>query len=216
MLSNLEVEGQIFSTKSLSVHPDDVTIFENQFHRITYSDADLKEFKNGLSAARDNVLVAYGSDIVFATKVLNNINRSARKYPITLIGLPRWSEFDNSLVPNLLNMNAIYFDDHFVDYNDSVVQQFVDNFRDKYESEPIEYAFEGFDVGWYFLNALMQYGSNSVDCLPYYHLPLLSSRYYFNKCEHNNGLENRYWNIYQYDNHAIELKPVLIYEDEEE
>ena len=216
VLSNLEVEGQIFSTKSLGDRPDEVTVFENQFHRITYSDADLKTFKQELSAARDNVLVAYGDDVVFATKVLNNINRSARKYPITLIGLPQWSELDNLLVPNLLNMNAIYFDDHFVDYNDSLVMQFVDDFRAKYESEPMDYAFEGFDVGWYFLNALMQFGSNSVDCLPYYHLPLLSTRYYFNKCKANNGLENRYWNIYQYDNRAIELKPVLIYEDEEE
>ncbi len=215
VLSNLEVEGQIFSTKSLSNRPDDITIFENQFQRITYSDNDLKAFKDGLSSARDNVLVAYGTDIVFATKVLNNINRTARKYPITLIGLPEWAEFDNLLVPNLLNMNAIYFDDHFVDYNDSVVQQFVSDFRAKYESEPIDYAFEGFDVGWYFLNALMQYGSNSVDCLPYYHLPLLSSRYYFNKSKRNNGLENRYWNIYQFDNHAVELKPVFIYEEEE-
>lgn len=215
VLSNLEVEGQIFSTKSLSANPDDETVFENEFHRITYSDADLKEFKQGLSAARDNVLVAYGDNLVFATKVLNNINRSARKYPITLIGLPKWAEFENLLVPNLLNMNAIYFDDHFVDYNDSIVLQFVDNFRDRYECEPMEYAFEGFDVGWYFLNALMQYGSNSVDCLPYYHLPLLSSRYYFNKNKINNGLENRYWNMYQYDYHAVELKPLLIYDEEE-
>ena len=216
VLSNMEVEGQIFSTKSLGANPDDETVFENEFHRITYSDADLKAFKQGLSAARDNVLVAYGDNLVFATKVLNTINRSARKYPITLIGLPKWAEFENLLVPNLLNMNAIYFDDHFVDYNDSIVLQFVDNFRDRYESEPMEYAFEGFDVGWYFLNALMQYGSNSVDCLPYYHLPLLSTRYYFNKNKANNGLENRYWNMYQYDNRAVELKPVLIYGDEEE
>ena len=216
VLSTLEVEGQIFSTKTLSAHPDDETVFENEFHRISYSDADLKAFREGLSAARDNVLVAYGDNLVFATKVLNTINKSAKKYPITLIGLPAWEEFENLLVPNLLNMNAIYFDDHFVDFNDSIVLQFVDDFRYKYSSEPNEYAFEGFDVGWYFLNALMQYGSNSVDCLPYYHLPLLSTRYYFNKSRRGDGLENRYWNMYQYDNHAVELKPVLIYEDEEE
>jgi len=65
------------------------------------------------------------------------------------------------------------------------------------------------------LQALMQFGSNSVDCLPYYHIPLLSTRYYFNKSQVKDGLENRYWNIYQYDNHAIELKPLLIYEEEE-
>lgn len=215
VLSTLEVEGQILSTKALAERPDGVIYFDNPFRRLSFSDDDVNAFKNGLSSARDNVLVAYGDDIVFATKILNNINKSTQKFPITLIGLPNWADFDNLLVENLLNMNAIYFDDHFVDYNDSVVLKFVDDFRAKYESEPMNYAFEGFDVGWYFMNALMQFGPHALDCLPYYHIPLLSTRYYFGKNRHGDGLENQYWNIYQYDNQAIELKPIMIHPEEE-
>lgn len=214
-LSTLEVEGQIFSAKALGENPDGVVYFDNPFQRLTFTDSDVNTFKNGLSAARDNVLVAYGKDVVFATKILNNINKSVQKYPITLIGLPEWAEFDNLLVENLLNMNAVYFDDHFVDYNDSIVLQFIDDFRAKYSSDPMDYAFEGFDVAWYFMNYLMQYGPQSMECLPYYHLPLLSTRYYFVKNKRNDGIENRYWNIYQYDNQAIELKPIVIYPEEE-
>ena len=216
VLSNLEVEGQIFSTKALEARPNEVTVFQNPFRHITYSDSEIKSFKEGLSSARENVLIAYGEDLVFATKILNNINKSAGSYPITLIGLPQWSDFENLLVQNLLNMNAIYFDDHFVNYNDSAVLQFVDDFRSKYESEPDVYAFEGFDVGWYFLKALMAYGPHPMDCLPYYHLPQLHSSYYFNKSRMRDGLENRYWNIYQYDSQSVELKPVMIYSEREE
>ena len=214
VLSTLEVEGQIFSTKMLNEHPDDVVYFDNPYQRLTFSDSDVNQFKNSLSSARDNLLVAYGDDVVFATKVLNNINKSTQKCPITLIGLPNWSEYENLLVENLLNMNAIYFDEHFVDYNDSIVLKFVDDFREKYESEPMDYAFEGFDVGWYFLNYLMQYGPH-VECLPEYHLPLLNTRYYFSKNRREDGMENKYWNIYQYDNRAIELKPIMIHSEEE-
>ena len=213
-LSTLEVEGQIFSTKSLEENPLGSAYFENHFQRLTFSESEVNKFKDGLSSARDNVLVAYGSDIVFATKVLNNINKSAQAYPITLIGLPQWSDYDQLLVDNLLNMNAIYFDDHFVDFNDSVILKFVDDFRAKYECDAFEYAFEGFDVGWYVLNALMRFGSHPADCLPYYHLSLLHSRYYFNKDRREDGLENRFWNVYQYDNEAIELKPIMIYPEE--
>ena len=216
VLSNLEVEGQIFSTKALEAHPDDVTYFHNSFQHLTYSDSEISSFKKDLSSARENVLIAYGDDLVFATKVLNSINKSARQYPITLIGLPRWGDFENLLVQNLLNMNAIYFDDHFVNYNDSTVLQFVDDFRAKYESEPMDYAFEGFDVGWYFLKALMEFGAQPNDCLPYYHLPLLHSNYYFNKSRMRDGLENRYWNVYQYDSRAVELKPLPIYSEKED
>lgn len=216
MLSTLEVEGQIFSTRVLEENPNGVIYFNNPMLRLSSSESDISTFKNGLSSARDNVLIAYGSDIVFATTILNNVNKSAQKYPITLVGLPNWTEHDNLLVENLLNMNAIYFDDHFVNYNDSVVMDFVDSFREKYDCDPLPYAFEGFDVGWYFMNAMMRYGSHALDCLPYYHLPLLSTRYYFGKSRNIDGLENRYWNIYQYDNQLIELKPIMIHSEEEE
>ena len=212
VLSTLEVEGQIFSTRALNENPDGEAYFENHFRHLSFANAD--DFKNDLSSARENVLVAYGKDIVFSTKILNNINKSAQKYPVTLIGLPQWADFENLLVPNLLNMNAIYFDDHFVDYNDSVALKFVDDFRLKYKSEPMDYAFEGFDVGWYFLNALMEFGPQPMECLPYYHIPLLHTRYYFNKRRYEDGLENRYWNIYQYDSQSVELKPILIYQEE--
>lgn len=215
-LSTLEVEGQIFSTRALEENPDGVIYFENPIRRFSSSESNINTLKNELSSARDNVLVAYGNDIVFATTILNNINKSAQKYPITLVGLPNWADYDNLLVENLLNMNAIYFDDHFVNYNDSVVMNFVDGFREKYNCDPMPYAFEGFDVGWYFMNVLMRYGSHALDCLPYYHLPLLSTRYYFGKSGYNDGLENRYWNIYQYDNQFIELRPIMIHDEEEE
>jgi hypothetical protein len=213
-LSTLEVEGQIFSTKSLRENLTGTVFFENHFQRISTNEIDA--FRENLSSARDNILVAYGENIVFATKILNTINKSARQYPITLIGLPNWTEFDNLLVPNLLNMNTIYFDDHFVNYNDSLVLDFVDDFRAKYRCEPEAYAFEGFDVGWYFLNALMDYGPHSLGCLLYEHRPLLHTRYYFTKGRYEDGLENRYWNMYQYDKPSVELKPVWIYPEEED
>ncbi len=214
MLSTLEVEGQIFSTRALQEFSEGTIVFENEFKRLSFGQVDV--FKQGLSSARENVLVAYGEDVVFATQILNTINKSAQNYPITLIGLPDWSEFDNLLVPTLLSMKAIYFDDYFVDYNDSLVLKFVDDFRLKYESEPEEYAFEGFDVAWYFLRALMEFGPKPLECLPYYHEPLLHTRYYFNKKRYEDGLENRCWSVFQYDSATVELKPIWIDETEGE
>lgn len=212
VLSTLEVEGQIFSTKALGEYPDGEVYFENHFEHLSIAESNA--FKNGLSTARENVLVAYGKDVVFSTKILNNTIKLAQKNPITLIGLPQWTEFENLLVPSLLSLNAIYFDDHFVDYNDSLTLNFVGAFRQRYESEPIDFAFEGFDVGWYFLNALMEFGPQPMECLPYYHIPLLHTRYYFNKRRYEDGLENRYWNVFQYDSQSVQLKPIWVYQEE--
>ena len=112
-------------------------------------------------------------------------------------------------------MNAIYFDDHFVDYNNDWAQSFVEKFQDTYHCDPLDYAFEGYDVAWYFLTALKEFGPHAQECLPYYHPALLHSRYYFTKKRAEDGLENRFWNIYQYDNPSVELKPVFIYSEED-
>ena len=87
-------------------------------------------------------------------------------------------------------------------------------FRNKYAAEPEEYAFEGYDLGYYFLNALMQYGSDDlIGCLHCYEASLLHTTYRFYyknylRADENNGKENLYWSMYQYDKDAIELVPV--------
>ena len=65
----------------------------------------------------------------------------------------------------------------------------------------------------FFLTALMRYGNDMLDCLDGCNAPMLHTHYrFFNrnylKDGMNNGRENQYWSVYQYDNESIELKPL--------
>ena len=102
--------------------------------------------------------------------------------------------------------------DGFVDYSDDAVSRFVVKFRKKYGCEPLDYAFEGFDVAWYFLNALMRYGSDMKDCLPSCNMPLMRSNYRFANLKADHGLENQSWRMYQYDSQSIELELIDPYQ----
>lgn len=208
--STIEVEGQIYATKDLENGELDNVKVSNSVWRYVYGTDDMKDFNQGLSTVRNNVIIAYGSNNVFATQILNRLQKSAERYKITLVALPDWSELDKLLVENLLKMNAIYFSDEFVDYNSNAAKRFVLRFRRKYHCEPTEYAFTGFDVAWYFMNALMRYGHEPKDCLLNFEMPLLSNSYRFVKTASANGLENYQWSIYQYDNESIELKPIIL------
>ena len=110
-------------------------------------------------------------------------------------------------------MNTIYLDDGFVDYGNESVRRFVVRFRQKYAAEPQSYAFEGYDMATFFLNALRRYGDGMLDCLNCCDVPLLHTKYrFFNrnylKQGRSNGRENQHWSVYQYDNELIELKPI--------
>lgn len=206
--STIEVEGQVYATKDIASGVLDNVKVENRVKRYVYDADDMKHLTESLSGVRNNLVIAYGNDNVFATQMLNKLNKSAERNPITLVALPDWANLEKLLVENLLKVNAIYFSDNFVDYNSDETGRFILQFRKKYACEPQEYAFCGYDVAWYFMNALMKYGHSPKDCLPYFEMDLLSAPFRFVKGESGRGLENYSWSIYQYDKDSLELKPI--------
>ena len=208
LVSTVTVEGQVYSTNELKSGNIDHVTFSNSVHRYAYSNENVKRLTDQLSGVRDNVIVAFGEDNVFATQVLNTLKKEADRYPITLVCAPDWTRFEKLLVENLLQMNAIYLTDNFVDYRSEAANQFVLDFRSRYAVEPQDYAFEGYDVATYFLTALMRYGVEMTECLPYFTMPLLHTRYHFMHKGTGNGLENQSWTLYQYDKGQLELVPV--------
>ena len=220
LVPTVDVEGTVYSTNDIKDGTTQMVVLDNSVKRFALG--ELSDVTSQLSGVRDNVIVAYGDDNVFATQILNSFAKETDRYPITLVCFPDWSKFEKLLVSSLLQMNAIYVSDYFIDYNDDAVKRFVLNFRGKYASEPQKYAFQGYDVGYYFLSCMMRYGSeNLLDCLHCHQVPLMHTQYRFYyrnflSSNPNDGKENMFWNTYQYDNELIELKPVNAYEKETE
>ena len=211
LVPTVDVEGQVYSVDDFQSGVTDKVVLANPVKRYAFS--NISSMKSHLSGVRDNVIVAYGDDNVFATQILNSLAKETSRYPITLVAAPDWDKFEKLLVDNLLQMNAIFINDVFVDYNSEEVKQFVSRFRQKYVAEPQSYAFEGYDVAMFFLSALLRYGDDMMNCLNCCDVSLLSSHYrFFNRSYQNqgrsNGRENQYWSLYQYDNESIELKPI--------
>lgn len=221
MVSTVNVEGQVYATSDLQNGRDGTVVLSNPVRRYKYSTDGLSSLKSQLSGVRNNLIVAYGDDNVFATQVLNTLKKEADRFPITLVAAPDWTKFEKLLVENLLQMNAIYLSDFFVDYNRDDVKEFVLQFRSDYRCEPQDYAFEGYDLATYFLTALMRYGTGFMECLPYFEMPLMHTHYRF--VDHNRvsdggntGTENMYWSVFQYDNEDIELRPIDPFEKSQE
>ena len=177
---------------------DDSTAFRNQIVNINYERDSLHFVKDYASSMRNNLFIVYGNDKVFANEIVNKVTKLIEYYPITVIMLPEWSKFDRLFNDNLMKMHAIYFDDKYVDYQNIRTESFICKFRNRYNTEPAGYAFEGFDIGWYFLNALKAFGKDMLEQLPNYDIPLLQTRFHFQKNAETSGYENTFWNVYQF------------------
>lgn len=211
LVPTVDVEGQVYSTDDFQSGVKEKVVLENPVKRYPYS--EIGKAKAQLSGVRNNLIIAYGDDNVFATQILNSLTKDADRFLITLVCVPDWTRFEKLLVDNLLKMNAIYVNDFFVDYRSDAAKRFVYRFRNRYLCEPQKYAFEGYDIATYFLTALMRYGDDIMECLHCHDVPLLHTHYRFYyqnylQAEQQDGKENLYWSVYQYDKDLIELKPL--------
>lgn len=194
-----------FDVAMINKFPDDTTKLKNQVAVYNYSIDSLNKVKNVASAFRRNLFVAYGDSKVFANEMINKLNIFSKDYPVSLIALPDWSKFDRLFNENLMKLNTVYFDDDYTDYDSYAVGKFICKFREEYGTEPKDMAYHGFNIGWYFLNALINYGDNVYDGIATFRIPLLNTKYYFERKDVNDGYENTFWNVYQYKNYEKEL-----------
>lgn len=194
-----------FDVAMINEFPDDTTKLKNQVAVYDYSIDSLNKVKNVASAFRENLFVVYGDSKVFANEMINKLNIFSKDYPVSLIALPDWSKFDRLFNENLMKLSTVYFDDEYTDYDSYAVGKFICKFREEYGTEPKDMAYHGFNIGWYFLNALINYGDNVVDGIATFRIPLLNTKYYFERKDINDGYENTFWNVYQYKNYEKEL-----------
>jgi hypothetical protein len=127
-------------------------------------------------------------------------------FDITVVGLPEWALLTNLETDYLLDLKVYFFTDSYYDYEDPKVQAFIGNFRNRYKTHPDNFAFEGYDLGTFFMGAMMRFGSDCERCLPYYQEKLLKTSIRFAPA-FPAGYENLYWNLCRYRNYKIYKLP---------
>ena len=201
-------ENILFDIKALSENVLDSTFIRNTVKEVIYVNDSTTGMKMNLSLLRKNIVIAFSEDKVFTQEILSQLNKLQLDHDITLIVIPEWNENDDLETKHLLNLQVHCFTSALVDFNNYRTKQWVLNFRNKYKTEPTanKYAFDGFDIGWYFLNALFLYSENFETCIQNYDIDLIQSKFEFEQIT-GNGYQNTYWNIGKFiDYNFIKVK----------
>jgi LysM repeat protein len=140
---------------------------------------------------RNHIVVASNNEALVSDFTSNlSYIQSILKYPITLYGQARWRNFDNVDLSFFHHMNLHLAIPFYVDYQYENVRQFVNRYRFQFNREPSQYAFQGYDVFFYFLNALRNYGKEFASCLSAMQLDLLQGNYFFRRAASGAGYLN--------------------------
>ncbi|HPV87790.1 MAG TPA: hypothetical protein PKU85_01065, partial [Bacteroidales bacterium] len=161
------------------------------------------------SNPRNQVIIASQNE-AFVSDAIRNLHllTAYDSIPVELFGLSRWRSFETLDLTALHQLQVILPVTAYVDYSDSAVRQFVQHYRGLFHSEPSQFAFQGYDVAYYFMYALNRYGKHFEDCLENLQLPLLQTKISFLKKSGKGGYSNISTRIIRYrPDFTVELLP---------
>ncbi len=202
--NKLYTENVVIEREHLTRAPEDSTSFSNMVKEVIYSDDSLTGVKLNLSLVRNNVVIILSEDKSFSQELLSRLNKLSSEYEINAIGLPEWGKFDDLETATLLNLHLQILSESYINYDDGNTLNWIKNYREKFKTEPSvnKYAFDGFDLGWYFLNALYNYGKEFEQCFEAMDISLMHTKFVF-KHTTGNGFENTFWNICKFEDFKI-------------
>lgn len=152
-----------------------------------------------LTRGIENLVIIISDQKTIALNVIAQLITVNSDYELKAVGLPRWDQMDGMDYEYLDALNTLVASPYFIDYQDPRINQFVAFFQKTYHTDPTPLAFQGFDVGWFFLNALKDYGKTFPQCMNELTIKPLQTSFDFLQ-QNGNGYENQRWMLYQYKN----------------
>jgi len=178
----------------------------NNIFIYSYQNGGVDKIMNNLAENQKNVLVNLVDNEADISTFIRTLNNKAEDYDIYLIGSEwHWKRYKTLEIKYLVNMHLTLCSSYFVDHTDTTVQAFEHRFVDRYQTLPNNYAFTGFDIAWYFMNALYYYGPGFETCINKLDVKNMHTKFLFRKVE-NSAYENTFLNIYQYNNYQLIMK----------
>jgi LysM repeat protein len=185
------------------------------FTEINIDDAIKKNINRSLSKDKDNLVIilsTYEPDVI---SVLSHLHFMLREYKIEVFGLPQWQRFDNVRIDVMHELQVNLYTPFYIDYSNPRVKSFVSASRSKLKYEPfkttskgtgINYAYLGYDLGIYFLEALYSYQKNICDCIENKKEKLLLSDYDFSRNNSQGNYVNKHISIIRFNKeYEVEL-----------
>lgn len=147
----------------------------------------------------NRVLIASESE-AFVNDVVRNINLLIyNNLDLVLYAPSKIRSFETIEVENFHNASMHVSLSYYIDYNSAEVKEFLLKYRALYNTEPNQFAFQGYDVTRYFIELCSKYGKDWMEMLEQSDKEMLQSTFRFRK-EEGGGYTNSGIQRIVYDN----------------
>ena len=161
------------------------------FHEYLYSSYGLDGLREIMKKDKENVVFIPSITEGQLSVAITNLNTLANEgFHVMLIGLPAYQRYKSIQTEYFYHINLNYLSSYFIDYKSLSVNKFIHKFRKNFYAEPDNFSFQGYDVAFYFMNALKSYGHNFIKDLSLLNVELLQDNFIFKKQSESGGYVN--------------------------
>ncbi|WP_316793618.1 amino acid ABC transporter substrate-binding protein [Pedobacter frigoris] len=179
--------------------------FTNSRKQFTFQEfASVFTMETKLIKNKKYVIVVSSDDRKFVVPTIDKLVKIKNAgLAIDLYGHPDWVK-QNYNVDKLQALRTAVTSSFKIDYTSSAVNSFIRKYRQQFNFEPGEYAFKGFDVGFYFAKLLAEHGTDYLSHLTKEKYKGLHNRFSFYYNE-KLGFINTSLMLLRYQNFALNI-----------
>lgn len=111
-----------------------------------------------------NRVIINSESEAFVNDAVRNLDMLVyRKYNVVLYSPSKIRSFETIDVDNLHNLKTRISTAYYIDYDNHAVKKFLLEYRALYNTEPTQFAFQGYDLAYFFISMKAKYGNSWMD-----------------------------------------------------
>ncbi len=205
--TNAIKEIDFFRERLFSNFYADSTYRNILYKEVIFNDSLSDNILYALSEDKDNIVYVSSSDEAYVMDAVNRLRRYQKDFHINVFGNPVWQTWNNIDIEYLHDLQLKIYAPFYIDYKNKDTKRFIAKCRSIYKYEPyvmtakgFNYCFLGYDITFYALSALRDYGKYFPRCIEFLKIDMLLSDYIFKRKDINAGVENMSVSIINYNN----------------
>ncbi len=196
--------SRLFKKHLLEGLPLDLSGNALQLRDFRLNDSLMNVLSKVLSKDKDNMIIVFSESEPDVSRLASKLYAMSSLYAIKLFGMPSWQTWKTIDLNYFHSLELYLITPFYTDYSNPGIKRFLSRSRSVYGYEPYEispqgynFSMLGYDIGFYFLSALKQYGRNFQQCLDQVAADQLLTQYRFLK-QSTGGYVNSNFLLIQY------------------
>lgn len=179
------------------------------FVEYKFKQDDLASLEKMFSREKGNAVVIPSIEEAQVNRIITTVNgaREKTRTDVTLWGMPQWLKYQTINPADIHELNGHMFSYYAVDYSNEQSAALINKYRQWFKTEPMSispyfqkaswqanfsrYSLWGYDVSYFFLSALKNYGKQFEYCIHNHHPHAVQSALSFERISNWGGFYNK-------------------------